>query len=357
VANSAAIYANGAFIQANAAFIAANTPSNVANSAASYANSAFLAANTPSATANSAATYANGAFIQANAAYNQANTDFTNISITTGTYGNSSYIPIITVSANGRINSISTIASSGGGGGSGTDQTARDTANAAFIQANAAFAQANTGGGGGSGAAAGPIIVNTFTGTGACTIYTLSSSTTSNNTIINVDGVLQLKSAYSISGTTLTLTSAPANNALIEVLTFVGSTVTGYNNRTYTGDNTTVSFAITSGASNNSLIVTENGIVQEPGVDYYISGNNVIFTTAPSTGVKVGVRELSSIANASLQISNSNTIISNSVSSINFTGNGVSSITTSNNSVTVNISGGGGGLSKTTAIILSRIFN
>ncbi len=36
-------------------------------------------------------------------------------------------------------------------GGAGTDQFARDTANAAFIQANAAFIQANTGGGGGGG--------------------------------------------------------------------------------------------------------------------------------------------------------------------------------------------------------------
>jgi len=37
------------------------------------------------------------------------------------------------------------------GGGSSTDSYARDTANAAFIQANAAFAAANSGGGGGAG--------------------------------------------------------------------------------------------------------------------------------------------------------------------------------------------------------------
>jgi hypothetical protein len=60
-----------------------------------------LAANTPSHVANSAALYANGAFAQ-------ANTDATNINITTGTYGNSSYYPVITVSANGRINTVST---------------------------------------------------------------------------------------------------------------------------------------------------------------------------------------------------------------------------------------------------------
>jgi hypothetical protein len=94
IANSAAIYANAAFIQAN-------TPSYIANSAASYANSAFSLANGHSAIANSAAAYANGAFTQ-------ANTDVTNISISSATYGNAAYYPIITVSANGRINTVST---------------------------------------------------------------------------------------------------------------------------------------------------------------------------------------------------------------------------------------------------------
>ena len=81
--NSAATYANSGFA--------------VANSAASYANSAFSAANT----GGSAAAYANGAFAQ-------ANNDVTNISITSGTFGNAAYYPIITVSANGRINTVST---------------------------------------------------------------------------------------------------------------------------------------------------------------------------------------------------------------------------------------------------------
>ena len=59
------------------------------------------------------------AFNHANAAFNTANTDVTNINITSNTYGNATHIPIITVSSNGRINTISTIASSGGSGGGG----------------------------------------------------------------------------------------------------------------------------------------------------------------------------------------------------------------------------------------------
>ena len=72
-------------------------PTATANSAAIYANSAFAAANS----GGSAASYANSAF-------GVANTDVTNISITSGTYGNVAYYPIITVSANGRINTVST---------------------------------------------------------------------------------------------------------------------------------------------------------------------------------------------------------------------------------------------------------
>jgi hypothetical protein len=69
----------------------------------------------PTATANSAAIYANGSFVAANSAgvyangaFTQANTDVTNISIASGTYGNAAYYPIITVSANGRVNTITT---------------------------------------------------------------------------------------------------------------------------------------------------------------------------------------------------------------------------------------------------------
>jgi hypothetical protein len=89
--------ANAAFTHANSSFVAANSAGVYANSAFAAANSAFAAANS----GGSAASYANSAF-------GVANTDVTNISITSGTYGNVAYYPIITISANGRINTIST---------------------------------------------------------------------------------------------------------------------------------------------------------------------------------------------------------------------------------------------------------
>jgi len=78
------------------------------------------------------------------AAFDRANTDVTNINTTAGTYGNTSYVPVITVAANGRIVSVVNTAISGSGGGGTTDQYARDTANTANVVAQAAFNQANT---------------------------------------------------------------------------------------------------------------------------------------------------------------------------------------------------------------------
>ena len=132
-------------LQANSSFGATNSAGTYANSAFEVANSAATAANTPSHVANSAAIYANGAFAQ-------ANTDVTNISVTSGTYGNATHYPIVTLSSNGRINTISTIAS-GGGGGSSTDQYARNHANSAYGQANNVTSGLN--------ALGGTVVVNT----------------------------------------------------------------------------------------------------------------------------------------------------------------------------------------------------
>jgi hypothetical protein len=102
------------------------------------------------------------------------------------------------------------------------DETARTTgnsagsyANAAFLKANAAFAAANLA----------TSNVYTFTGTGSCTAFTLSTTTnpSSNSLIVNIDGVIQLHSAYNVSSNVVTFTSAPADSAEIEVQIITGA--------------------------------------------------------------------------------------------------------------------------------------
>jgi hypothetical protein len=64
-----------------------------------------------------------------------------------------------------------------------------------------------------------------FSGDDVTTIFTLSQTTTTAAAIVSINGVVQIPTtAYSISGTTLTFTEAPATGDSIEVRTLVTST-------------------------------------------------------------------------------------------------------------------------------------
>lgn len=71
-----------------------------------------------------------------------------------------------------------------------------------------------------------------------------------------------------------------------------GSVSLTYVNRTYTANGACTQFTVTNGMNNTSVIVTENGVMQEPSVDYGVAGSVLTFTTAPANGVKVMIREL-----------------------------------------------------------------
>ena len=61
--------------------------------------------------------------------------------------------------------------------------------------------------------------VNEYSGNGSTTAFTLSSDPgTENNTQVYIDGVYQEKGRYSVSGTTLTFSTAPPNGTSVEVL-------------------------------------------------------------------------------------------------------------------------------------------
>ena len=70
------------------------------------------------------------------------------------------------------------------------------------------------------------------------------------------------------------------------------ATTLSYTTRTGTGDGSTTAFTVTSGATVDDVIVTENGVVQAPTTDYGISGTTLTFTTAPASGVAIVIREL-----------------------------------------------------------------
>jgi hypothetical protein len=106
-----------AFAQANAAFTQANTATTTGQAAFDKANAANTLANTANVTANAAFDKANSANVLAQNAYNAANSantfDYTTISTTAGVYGNATFVPVITLAANGRVSTITNTAITG----------------------------------------------------------------------------------------------------------------------------------------------------------------------------------------------------------------------------------------------------
>ena len=92
--------------------------------------------------------------------------------------------------------------------------------------------------------------VDAFTGDGSNVAFTLVNSPAGENyTMVAVQGVLQPKTTYSLSGNVLTFSSAPPETAVIEVTTFGGSVVSG-------GGSSAMTWNI---ASSNATMTTNNG--------------------------------------------------------------------------------------------------
>lgn len=137
-----------------------------------------------------------------------------------------------------------------------------------------------------------------FTGDGSTTAFTLTNSpSSSDKTLVFIQGVYQEKSTYSISGTTLTFTTAPPNGYTIEVVVYSKITIADntVNVERFTGDNSTVAFTLTNAPSAaNNLDVYISGLYQEKNT-YSFSGSTVTLDTAPATGVVVECRSVANI--------------------------------------------------------------
>ena len=94
--------------------------------------------------------------------------------------------------------------------------------------------------------------VDAFTGDGSNASFTLANTPAGENfTMVAVQGVLQPKTTYSLSGNVLTFSSAPPSTAIIEVTTFGGSVAAGGG-----GTSSALTWNI---ASSNSTMTTNNG--------------------------------------------------------------------------------------------------
>ena len=136
------------------------------------------------------------------------------------------------------------------------------------------------------------IASNQFTGNGSQTNFTLTQDVDVNKAFVFIQGIYQEKSTYSISGTTLTFTTAPQNGYTIEVITIGAVSLVGDATYvdTFTGNGSTTNYTLSSTpASVNAIDVYLNGIYQNKS-NFSVSGSTLIFSTAPTNNTAIEVK-------------------------------------------------------------------
>lgn len=180
----------------------------------------------------------------------------------------------------------------------------------------------------------GQISLDKFDGDNSTTAFSMSQSINSENNLqVYINGVYQSKDTYSTSGSTLTLTTAPATGAKIEVVHIKPVDVTSLNSEVFTGNGTKTAYDLTAtpSAAAKTLVFIQ-GVYQEKST-YSISGNTITFTTAPPDGYTIEVTVFGRLA-----------VSENTVTVERFTGNNtktsfVLTASPSANNVDVYISG------------------
>jgi hypothetical protein len=131
----------------------------------------------------------------------------------------------------------------------------------------------------------------TATGDGSTTAFVISSGRTVEDVLVFVNGFqLTPTTDYTISGTTLTFTTAPANNAEItyRYLPLSGA----YTSANFTGNGASTTITIDAGRAVNDVLVVVNGLTLVPTDDYTIAGTTLTFSTAPANLAEITVRYL-----------------------------------------------------------------
>jgi len=125
---------------------------------------------------------------------------------------------------------------------------------------------------------------NNFTGNGSTTAFTLSQTIDDEvKTFVFIQGVYQEKSTYSISGTTLTFTTAPQNGYTIEVMAF--STITIGNQGVTSVNGLTGAVTLETGTDWQSTIQTSN-FTAAAGKGYFVdTSSNTVTVSLPAGGV------------------------------------------------------------------------
>ena len=201
------------------------------------------------------------------------------------------------------------------------------------------------GGGTSSGDSTSPLSgdVRGYTGDGSTTGFTVTSGATVENVLVFLNGVYQRPTTdYTVSSTTLTFGTAPANGEFIVIKELVEGQNTFNDNpvvRAYTGDGSTTGFVVTANKTVDQFLVFLNGVFQRPTTDFSYSGTTLTFGTAPANADVISIKELAESAGNLLTIvdDSSTTTAINQGESLKITGSG--GVTTSLSGDTLTIAG------------------
>jgi len=156
---------------------------------------------------------------------------------------------------------------------------------------NLSFAEAGT------SDSASVIYRDNFTGDGSTASFDLQNSITDEDqTQIYIDGVYQEKDSYSVSGSTITFTTAPISGHSIEVISIsainTGPTVIYQDN--FTGNGSATDFTLANTIDNEvKTLIFLNGVYQFKNT-YSVDGTTLSFDTAPVNGVDIEVISIAS---------------------------------------------------------------
>ena len=144
----------------------------------------------------------------------------------------------------------------------------------------------------------GTINKQSFTANGSTTVFTLDQGVAdANNLIVSIGGVVQEPNvAYTAVGTVLTFTTAPANAAVVWAVylgTEEGTPESSSEKVTYqtgTANGTTTPLTLNKSVpTSSSIIVTLDGLVQKPEIEFTVDGTTLTFISAPSSGLSIVV--------------------------------------------------------------------
>jgi len=160
---------------------------------------------------------------------------------------------------------------------------------------------------------------DTFTGNGSATAFTLGAEVTDeNNTWVFINGVYQDKSTYSISGTTLTFSTAPQNGYGIEVMKLgtVSVTANALVTNSFTGNGSTTAYTLSVTPANLHAVNAYISGLRQDNSTLSLSGNTLTFSTAPPNGASIEIRSIGGI-NATTVVSPSSVTAGTGISVAN----------------------------------------